>query len=67
MRPSTLQHVLAKHLVAVKIIDKTKLDEVEKQHLIHEIRLMKLIQHPHIVRLYQVQKKNKKKSFEEEA
>ena len=48
------QHVLAKHMVAVKIIDKTKLDKTELEHLHHEVRLMKLIRHPHVVRLYQV-------------
>lgn len=48
------QHVIAKHLVAVKVIDKTKLEKTELEHLHHEVRLMKLIHHPHVVRLYQV-------------
>ncbi len=48
------QHVLTKEKVAVKIIDKGRLTDQELQHLHHEVRVMKLIRHPHIVRLYQV-------------
>lgn len=40
--------------VAVKVIDKTKLDEVSRAHLFQEVRCMKLVQHPHVVRLYEV-------------
>lgn len=48
------QHVISKHYVAVKIIDKHKLDEVELKHLNHEVRVMKLLRHPNVVRLFEV-------------
>lgn len=48
------QHVISKERVAVKIIDKVKLKPDELQHLHHEVRVMKLIRHPSVVRLYQV-------------
>ncbi|CAB3407594.1 unnamed protein product [Caenorhabditis bovis] len=44
---------LAKH-VAVKIIDKTKIDEASTSHIMKEVRCMKLVQHANIVRLYEV-------------
>ena len=40
--------------VAVKVIDKTKLDPESAADLMQEVRCMKLVQHPHIVRLYEV-------------
>lgn len=40
--------------VAIKVIDKTKLDEVSKAHLYQEVRCMKLVTHPSIIRLYEV-------------
>ena len=40
--------------VAVKVIDKTKLDPVARAHLFQEVRCMKLVQHPNVVRLYEV-------------
>lgn len=48
------QHVISKQRVAVKIIDKLRLQPDELQHLHHEVRVMKLIRHPSVVRLYQV-------------
>ena len=48
------RHVFTGEKVAVKVIDKTKLDEVSKSHLFQEVRCMKLVQHPHVVRLYEV-------------
>eukprot|EP00039_Didymoeca_costata_P030096 m.27878 g.27878 ORF g.27878 m.27878 type:complete len:611 (+) comp7947_c0_seq2:351-2183(+) len=48
------QHVISNHHVAVKIIDKQKLDEVELNHLHHEVRVMKLLRHPSVIRLYQI-------------
>lgn len=36
------------------MIDKTKLDEISKAHLFQEVRCMKLVQHPNVVRLYEV-------------
>ncbi|MGH0130774.1 UNVERIFIED_CONTAM: hypothetical protein FKN15_066303 [Acipenser sinensis] len=41
-------------LVAVKVIDKTKLDSMAAGHLLQEVRCMKLVQHPNVVRLYEV-------------
>ena len=40
--------------VAIKIIDKTQLDEDNLKKIFREIQIMKLLRHPHIVRLYQV-------------
>ena len=40
--------------VAVKVIDKTKLDPVARGHLFQEVRCMKLVQNPNVVRLYEV-------------
>ena len=48
------RHVFTGENVAVKVIDKTKLDEVSRSHLFQEVRCMKLVQHPHVVRLYEV-------------
>ncbi|KAK3086161.1 hypothetical protein FSP39_014491 [Pinctada imbricata] len=48
------RHVFTNEKVAVKVIDKTKLDEVSKSHLFQEVRCMKLVQHPNVVRLYEV-------------
>ena len=48
------RHVFTGEKVAVKVIDKTKLDAVATGHLFQEVRCMKLVQHPNIVRLYEV-------------
>ncbi|KAL5022347.1 hypothetical protein ScPMuIL_001502 [Solemya velum] len=48
------RHVFTGEKVAVKVIDKNKLDEVSKAHLFQEVRCMKLVQHPNVVRLYEV-------------
>ncbi|CAG5129271.1 unnamed protein product, partial [Candidula unifasciata] len=40
--------------VAIKIIDKTQLDEVNLKKVYREVQIMKLINHNHIVKLYQV-------------
>lgn len=40
--------------VAIKIIDKTQLDEANLKKVYREIQIMKLLNHPHIVKLYQV-------------
>ncbi|XP_013785563.1 serine/threonine-protein kinase MARK1-like isoform X2 [Limulus polyphemus] len=50
---------LAKHLptgkeVAVKIVDKTQLNPSSLQKLFREVRIMKVLDHPNIVKLYQV-------------
>ncbi|KAJ3258919.1 Serine/threonine-protein kinase par-1 [Chytriomyces hyalinus] len=41
-------------IVAVKVIDKTTLDEKKLGKLYREVRIMKLLNHPHIVKLYEV-------------
>lgn len=40
--------------VAIKIIDKTCLDEENLKKTFREIAIMKRLRHPHIIRLYQV-------------
>ena len=49
-----LIYVIFSLQVAIKIIDKTQLDEDNLQKIFREIQIMKLLRHPHIVRLYQV-------------
>ncbi|XP_026280267.1 SNF-related serine/threonine-protein kinase isoform X1 [Frankliniella occidentalis] len=48
------RHVFTGEKVAVKVIDKNKLDDVSRAHLYQEVRCMKLVQHPNVVRLYEV-------------
>uniref|UniRef100_A0A4W4FZF1 SNF-related serine/threonine-protein kinase n=1 Tax=Electrophorus electricus TaxID=8005 RepID=A0A4W4FZF1_ELEEL len=48
------RHVFTGQLVAVKVIDKTKLDALATGHLLQEVRCMKLVRHPNVVRLYEV-------------
>ncbi|KAL7060079.1 hypothetical protein AAHC03_010172 [Spirometra sp. Aus1] len=48
------RHVFTGESVAVKVIDKTKLDQVSREHLFQEVVCMKLVQHPNVVRLYEV-------------
>lgn len=38
----------------MKVIDKTKLDPMARGHLFQEVRCMKMVQHPNVVRLYEV-------------
>ncbi|XP_069990841.1 MAP/microtubule affinity-regulating kinase 3 isoform X31 [Penaeus vannamei] len=50
---------LAKHIptgkeVAIKIIDKTQLNPGSLQKLFREVRIMKILDHPNIVKLFQV-------------
>ncbi|XP_012549776.1 serine/threonine-protein kinase par-1 isoform X1 [Bombyx mori] len=47
-------HVITKSKVAIKIIDKSRLDEDNLKKTFREIAIMKRLSHPHIVRLYQV-------------
>ncbi|XP_062578305.1 serine/threonine-protein kinase SIK3-like isoform X1 [Saccostrea cucullata] len=47
-------HIVTKTKVAIKIIDKEQLDEDNLKKIYREMRIMKLLKHPHIVRLYQV-------------
>lgn len=48
------RHVFTGEKVAVKVIDKTKLDSIAQDHLFQEVVCMKLVQHPNVVRLYEV-------------
>ncbi|XP_031783971.1 SNF-related serine/threonine-protein kinase isoform X3 [Nasonia vitripennis] len=48
------RHVFTGEKVAVKVIDKSKLDDLSRAHLFQEVRCMKLVQHPNVVRLYEV-------------
>ncbi|XP_068601452.1 serine/threonine-protein kinase SIK3 homolog [Brachionichthys hirsutus] len=47
-------HVITKAKVAIKIVDKTQLDEDNLKKIFREVQIMKLLKHPHIIRLYQV-------------
>ncbi|XP_074497495.1 serine/threonine-protein kinase SIK3 homolog isoform X3 [Sebastes fasciatus] len=47
-------HVITKAKVAIKIVDKTQLDEENLKKIFREVQIMKLLKHPHIIRLYQV-------------
>ena len=40
--------------MAIKIIDKTHLDDENLQKIEREVHVMKMLRHPHIIRLYQV-------------
>uniref|UniRef100_A0A915LGK4 SNF-related serine/threonine-protein kinase n=1 Tax=Meloidogyne javanica TaxID=6303 RepID=A0A915LGK4_MELJA len=48
------RHVFTGEKVAAKVIDKTRLDPVSTSHMMQEVRCMKLVQHPNVVRLYEV-------------
>uniref|UniRef100_A0A1I8GTL7 SNF-related serine/threonine-protein kinase n=1 Tax=Macrostomum lignano TaxID=282301 RepID=A0A1I8GTL7_9PLAT len=48
------KHTFTGEQVAVKVIDKSKLDAVSREHLFQEVMCMKLVQHPNVVRLYEV-------------
>jgi len=40
--------------IYLQVIDKSRLDDVSRAHLFQEVRCMKLVQHPNVVRLYEV-------------
>ncbi|XP_078283779.1 serine/threonine-protein kinase MARK2-like isoform X2 [Rhinoraja longicauda] len=48
------RHVLTGKEVAVKIIDKTQLNSSSLQKLFREVRIMKILTHPNIVKLFEV-------------
>uniref|UniRef100_A0A8C5GP20 MAP/microtubule affinity-regulating kinase 3 n=1 Tax=Gouania willdenowi TaxID=441366 RepID=A0A8C5GP20_GOUWI len=48
------RHVLTGKEVAVKIIDKTQLNSSSLQKLFREVRIMKMLNHPNIVKLFEV-------------
>ncbi|XP_075046480.1 serine/threonine-protein kinase SIK3 isoform X2 [Mixophyes fleayi] len=47
-------HIVTRAKVAIKIIDKTKLDEENLKKIFREVQIMKMLCHPHIICLYQV-------------
>ncbi|XP_075765647.1 serine/threonine-protein kinase SIK3 isoform X2 [Pelodiscus sinensis] len=47
-------HLVTRAKVAIKIIDKTQLDEENLKKIFREVQIMKMLCHPHIIRLYQV-------------
>lgn len=48
------RHRITKTEVAIKIIDKSQLDRNNLQKVYREVQIMKLLDHPHIIKLYQV-------------
>ncbi|PAA50780.1 hypothetical protein BOX15_Mlig031400g2 [Macrostomum lignano] len=48
------RHVFTGEQVAIKVIDKAKLDSSNRESLYQEVMCMKLVQHPNVVRLYDV-------------
>ncbi|XP_021964061.1 probable serine/threonine-protein kinase SIK1B isoform X2 [Folsomia candida] len=48
------RHRLTKTEVAIKIIDKTQLSAADLRRAYREVRVLKKLHHPHIIRLYQV-------------
>ncbi|CAB0013878.1 unnamed protein product, partial [Nesidiocoris tenuis] len=52
-------HVVTNSKVAIKIIDKTKLDEDNLKKIFREIQILTKLKHPHIIRLYQVMETEK--------
>ena len=47
-------HELTGHKVAIKIINKTQLDQISLQKLFREVKIMKSLNHPNIVKLFEV-------------
>ncbi|XP_059223636.1 serine/threonine-protein kinase par-1 isoform X3 [Stomoxys calcitrans] len=48
------RHRITKNEVAIKIIDKSQLDTTNLQKVYREVEIMKRLNHPHIIKLYQV-------------
>uniref|UniRef100_A0A1I7WWY1 Serine/threonine-protein kinase kin-29 n=1 Tax=Heterorhabditis bacteriophora TaxID=37862 RepID=A0A1I7WWY1_HETBA len=48
------RHEIAKTKVALKMVDKTAIDEENLLKVEREIRILKSIEHPHIIKLYEV-------------
>lgn len=52
------RHRITKSRVAIKIIDKSHLDESNLEKVNREVQIMKLLNHPHLLKLYQVMETN---------
>ncbi|CAK9303408.1 unnamed protein product [Gordionus sp. m RMFG-2023] len=52
-------HCVTKIKVAIKIIDKSRLDPDNLSKIYREIQILKILRHPHIIRLYQVMETEK--------
>uniref|UniRef100_A0A673ZRB4 non-specific serine/threonine protein kinase n=1 Tax=Salmo trutta TaxID=8032 RepID=A0A673ZRB4_SALTR len=52
-------HIITKAKVAIKIVDKTQLDDENLKKIFREVQIMKMLRHPHIIRLYQVMENEK--------
>lgn len=48
------KHRITRNEVAIKIIDKSQLDSGNLEKVYREVEIMKRLDHPHIIRLYQV-------------
>ncbi|XP_069745279.1 serine/threonine-protein kinase SIK1 isoform X2 [Narcine bancroftii] len=47
------RHRVTRNRVAIKIIDKSRLEQQELERVHREVQIMKLLNHPHIIKLYQ--------------
>ncbi|KAK2532774.1 Sik2 [Columba guinea] len=47
------RHRITRSEVAIKIIDKSQLDVVNLEKIYREVQIMKMLDHPHIIKLYQ--------------
>lgn len=48
-------HILTKAKVAVKILEKAKIvDVADYERVSREIHILKIVQHPHVVQLYEI-------------
>nr|XP_040036236.1 serine/threonine-protein kinase SIK3 homolog isoform X3 [Gasterosteus aculeatus aculeatus] len=47
-------HIITKAKVAIKIVDKTQLDQQNLKKIFREVPIMKVLEHPPIIRLYEV-------------
>uniref|UniRef100_UPI00398ECE5A serine/threonine-protein kinase SIK2-like n=1 Tax=Pristiophorus japonicus TaxID=55135 RepID=UPI00398ECE5A len=47
------RHRVTRSPVAIKIIDKTRLEPNNLEKIYREVQIMKLLNHPHIIKLYQ--------------
>ncbi|XP_042885622.1 serine/threonine-protein kinase SIK3-like isoform X3 [Penaeus japonicus] len=53
-------HTITKSKVAIKIIDKTKIDAENLRKILREIEILKKLRHPYIIRLYEVMETERK-------